>query len=62
MRRALAGRLEEGQVGMSYLTSGVYMPNYSNFIVLTKAQKEEVVPLLDAKDLATAVSAKLLDR
>jgi len=62
MRRALAGRLEEKQVGLSCLSSGVYMPNYHDFIVLKDSQKQEKVELLDARELAGAVSAKLLDR
>lgn len=36
MRRALGGKLEERQVGLTCLTSGVYMPNYRDYIMLTK--------------------------
>ena len=62
MRKALAARLEEGHIGLSYLTSGIYMANYRDNVILTKAQQEEEISLLDPKDLARAVSEKLLDR
>lgn len=62
MRKALQGKLEKHQVGLSYLTSGIYMRNYADFIIMTKEQREQGVELLDPKELASVVSAKLLDR
>ena len=61
-RKALLSRLQEQHVGSSYLTSGVYLPNFKDYIVLSKTQQAQSIQLLDPKELATAVSAKLLDR
>jgi len=39
MRKALGTKLEQKQVGLSYLTPGLYMPNYSDFILLTDKKR-----------------------
>ena len=62
MRKALQGKLEKHQVGLSYLSSGIYMRNYADFIIMSEEQREEGLELLDPKELASAVSARLLDR
>ena len=61
MRKALSGKLEERQVGLSYLTSGIYMPNYGEYIVMSPEKRKEEVQLLDPSALATKIHAKLLD-
>ena len=35
MRKSLTSKLEEKHVGLSYLTSGIYMPNYGEYIVMS---------------------------
>ena len=62
MRRALGSKLEENRVGLSYLTAGIYMPNYFDFIVVSKEKRKEEVQLIDPADLATKINAKLLDQ
>jgi len=57
MRKALGTKLEKKQVGLSYVTPGLYMPNYLDYIVLPDKKRQEQVDLLDAKDLATQINA-----
>ena len=61
MRKALTSKLEEKHVGLSYLTSGVYMPNYGEYIVMSPEKRREEVQLLDPNVLAARIHAKLLD-
>ena len=57
----MTSKLEEKHVGLSYLTSGVYMPNYGEYIVMSPEKRKEEVQLLDPNALATRIHAKLLD-
>ena len=52
MRKALGKKLEEKRVGLSYVTSGIYMPNYKDYIIVSPSQRKEAVELLDAKELS----------
>ena len=61
MRKSLTSKLEEKHVGLSYLTSGVYMPNYGEYIVMSPEKRKEEVQLLDPNALATRIHTKLLD-
>ena len=61
MRRALSSKLENKQVGLSYVTSGIYQPNYGEYIVMKPERREEQVQLLDSKELAEQINSRLLD-
>ena len=43
MRKALSAKLEDKQVGLSYLTSGIYMQNYAEYIVMSPEKRKEEV-------------------
>ena len=43
MRKSLTPQLEEKQVGLSYLSSGIYMPNYGEYIVMSPEHRKEEV-------------------
>lgn len=43
MRKSLQGQLEKNHVGLSYLTSGIYMPNYSEYIVMSSKHRSQEV-------------------
>ena len=43
MRKSLQGKLEERHVGLNYLTSGIYMHNYREYIVMSSQHRKEEV-------------------
>lgn len=69
MRKSLSTKLEQKRVGLSYCTSGIYMPNYSDFIITPKTPlskkhqsgEEQPVDLLDAGELSKAINDKLFN-
>ena len=61
MRKSLGSKLEQKRVGLSYCTTGIYMQNYSDFVVVPQTSIKKPVELLDADDLASAINTKLLN-
>ena len=56
MRKSLGKKLEEKRVGLSYLTSGLYMPNYKDYIIVDAKKRDEEVKLIEADELACAIN------
>ena len=60
-KRSLLPKLQEKLIGVAYLTSGLYMKDWKDYIILTKQQKMKAneVHLLDPEELATEIIQKL---
>ena len=62
MRKCLGDKLEKLEVGVSALDPGLYEPDFHKFIVLTPAQRQVEVDLLEPSEVADRVVGKLLDK